>query len=111
MKINFFTIKTDNQNWRYFTILPIILFAKEIDEKPEYGNLFFMWLWFGFGVSFNKNVPKKKYATCRFGMRGHLTKGKDYEILATAGISYIVKRDDDSVDRVAQSRFYEPIMK
>ena len=87
------------------------MFAKEIDEKPEYGSLFFMWFWFGFGVSFNKTAPKKMYATCRFGISGHLKRGKEYEIIKIVGVSYIVKRDDDSIDRVAQSRFYEPIMK
>ncbi len=109
--MNFFTIKTDNKNWRYFTLFPIILFVKEIDETPEYGSVLFMWFWFGFGVTLNKSVKLKKYATCRYGISGHLKKGKEYEIIKTVGISYIVKRDDDSIDRVAQSRFYEPIMK
>jgi hypothetical protein len=111
MKLHFFTIKKKEQNWRYFTLIPIILFAKDTEEKAEYGSVFFLWLWFGFGVTFKKKVPLKKYAVCRFGINGHLTRGKEYEIIKSVRVCYIVKRDDDSIDRVAQSRFYEAIMK
>jgi len=39
------------------------------------------------------------------GCYGLLTAGKEYEILRSVRGSYIVKRDDDSVDKIDKSRF------
>lgn len=44
-------------------------------------------------------------AWCIGPVNGLLTFGKQYEIIKTLKNAYLVKRDDDSIDRMDKSRF------
>ena len=47
----------------------------------------------------------KKVCLNETGCHGILTVGREYQILRSVRDSYVVKRDDDSVDRMDKSRF------
>ena len=40
-----------------------------------------------------------------WGSHGLLTHGKEYEVIKSVRDSYVIKRDDDSIDKVSKSRF------
>jgi len=40
-----------------------------------------------------------------FGSFGLLTHGKEYEVIKSVRNSYVIKRDDDSIDKVDKTRF------
>jgi hypothetical protein len=111
MKLEFYNLRKQSPEVKFLTLIPTILFAKEIDDETEFGSVFFIFLFWGMGVNFKKRLVLTKYAMCRHGLGRFLTTGKEYEIIKSVGISYIVKRDDDSIDKVAKSRFYEPFEK
>jgi hypothetical protein len=89
-----------------FILSPMLIFQKENDEI----NLAFGWLIWGFEFMFTKRKVKK-YAICTQPLGKLLTKGKEYQIIKSINNSYVVKRDDDSIDKVDKSRFSEVFMK
>jgi hypothetical protein len=60
-----------------------------------------------------KEIMDKKYVICvdNWGMNYQLTLGKEYEVIKDIHESYVVKRDDDSIDKVSKKRFTSPRVK
>jgi hypothetical protein len=111
MKLEFYSLRKQSPEIKFLTVIPTLILAKDVDDKTEFGSAFLIFLIWGIGVNFKKRIGLKNYAVCRYGLGRFLTTGKEYEIIKSVGISYIIKRDDDSIDKVAKSRFYEPYKK
>lgn len=91
--------------WREDGILllsPMIIFQKESEEL----GIAFGWLIWGFEFRFTKR-KLKQYVICTQSLGRLLTKGNEYQIIKSINNSYVVKRDDDSIDKVDKSRFSE----
>lgn len=111
MKLEFYSLRKQSPEIKFLTVIPTLIFAKDIEDKTEFGSVFLIFLFWGIGLNLKRRVVVKQYAVCRHGLGRFLTNGKEYEIIKSVGISYIVKRDDDSIDKVAKSRFHEPYKK
>lgn len=111
MKLEFYSLKKQQPEFKIFFPLPTFFLAKDTNEKAEYGNAFVLFLFWGFGLQFKKTEKLKKYATCKIPLPQYLTRGREYEIIKTVGLSYVVKRDDGSIDKISQTRFDPPFEK
>ena len=81
---------------------PMLIFHKDEEEL----GIAFGWLIWGFEFRFTKGRVKE-YAICTQPLNRLLTKGQEYQIIKSVNNSYVVKRDDDSIDKVDKSRFSE----
>lgn len=106
IKTNFSNLKFTSPEIKFFCPYPIIFWAKDEDEENEIGSLFVLLFIWGFSVTFIKKTKPKTYAICKHPIPSILTREKEYEIIKKVGISYVLKRDDDSIDKISASRFY-----
>lgn len=107
MKVTFCNIKKESPEIKVFCPFPILFWLKDKEEEKEYGNLYFLWFFWGFSMTFFKKIKPKNYAVCKHPIPRVLTREKEYEIIKkVGGSSYVVKRDDDSIDKVSVTRFY-----
>jgi hypothetical protein len=111
MKIKFKFDKTYCDNFMFFNFIPAFIISKD-KEEPLVTSIVFQWLAWAFVIQCIKRTPKPKmYVICTQPIAGYLTKNKEYEVIKTISLSYLIKRDDDSIDRNARTRFGTPYMK
>lgn len=107
MKITFCNLTKESPTIRVFCPLPIIFWAKDKEDENELFSFCFVVFFWGGSVSFNKKPKPKTYAVCKHPIPRILTREKEYEIIKkVGGDSYVVKRDDDSIDKVSVTRFH-----
>lgn len=99
---------SDNTGWMC-SILPAVLLERVIDEHPKSTSITLHWLIFGFHIIFFEK--KKLYVTCRNPNQDSLRKNKEYVVIYTNLLSYVIKDDNGKQIQVSKTRFYDPIEK
>lgn len=110
-KFSYISLKDEAEEVKTFALLPCLVYVKDYSASNE--NFGLILAWFGGGISMIYTKPKeeKTYVECKQPIPSLLTRNKEYEVIKTVHNSYVVKRDDGSVDRISKTRFYPPIKK
>jgi hypothetical protein len=103
---------TWREKYKVVSFTPILAIHHEAEEgKERITSIILFWIIAGISIDFKKTPEQKEYATCIQPIPNLLTRNKDYQIIKTVGLSYVVKRDDDSIDRISKTRFTKPFLK
>jgi hypothetical protein len=109
VKFSYISLKDEDEEIKTFALLPCLVYAKDYSISKESFALILVWFGGGISMTFSKPIEIKTYVECKQPIPYLLTRDKEYEVLKTIYNSYVVKRDDGSVDRISKTRFNSPI--
>lgn len=99
--------KTWTKEWKLFTFIPILLWSQDYEEKEN--TIAFHWLIFALQIA--RKHKKKLFVTCKRMYVDTFTPNKDYEVIKTNKLSYLLKNNNDEVVEKTKTMFHAPFEK